>query len=527
MRHGRLLLILGLLVAVYVVVALRVSTGEPPPPHAPREVRSTTLSGPWTVAADPADTGLARGWPAGRFGGRRVQVPFAANAAAAARGGAALARAFRGSFSWYRTAFRTRYEGDFELDFDSVDRRARVWVDGVPVGHHEGGDAPFRVVFHATAGMHRLVVRADYRRPQTAATFNYGGIDRRVRLLPVGPVEISLPVVTTHLRPDGAATVDVSALVHNRGFSRPVELHGRLDNGRRHYILKYHLIRLARDASRRITARVTVRRPALWAPGRARRSGLVLAVPGLAHWSGHTGLRQLTWASGRLSLNGAPVVLRGATLTEDAYGHGDALTAGDIDRIVGELRAIGADAVRAERPLSPALLERLDAAGIMVWQGVGGPGAVQRALEAQLHPSIVGWGLGAGAGDAQAVALHTADPSRPVGASPAAPAVHLDAVVAGDPAGSPRDLVATFPSRLVVVAASGAPARTLARRVGAYVAAPGLTGIFAGSLRDFLVGPGFRAPTVAGGRDTSGLFTYRGAPRPTVAVVRRRFAAAG
>ncbi len=38
---------------------------------------------------------------------------------------------------------------------------------------------------------------------------------------------------------------------------------------------------------------------------------------------------------------------------------------------MGELKAIGANAARAQHPLDPALLERLDAAGILVWQGIG------------------------------------------------------------------------------------------------------------------------------------------------------------
>ena len=79
---------------------------------------------------------------------------------------------------------------------------------------------------------------------------------------------------------------------------------------------------------------------------------------------------------------------------------------------MAELQAIGANAVRSQHPLDPALLERLDAAGILVWQGIGpveGAGnwysttpallaeaeqqARTAALAAQLHPSIFAWNL--------------------------------------------------------------------------------------------------------------------------------------
>ncbi len=93
-------------------------------------------------------------------------------------------------------------------------------------------------------------------------------------------------------------------------------------------------------------------------------------------------------------------------------GHGDALTPGDQATLVSELQAIGANTVRSQHPLDPALLERLDAAGILVWQGIGPVEGASNwysttpkllreaeqqartaALAAQLHPSIIAWNL--------------------------------------------------------------------------------------------------------------------------------------
>jgi hypothetical protein len=80
---------------------------------------------------------------------------------------------------------------------------------------------------------------------------------------------------------------------------------------------------------------------------------------------------------------------------------------------VGRLQTIGANATRAQHPLNPALLERLDAAGILVWQEIGpwdSPGnwlettkALQReglqrvrasVEQLQTHPSVFAWNLG-------------------------------------------------------------------------------------------------------------------------------------
>jgi hypothetical protein len=195
------------------------------------------------------------------------------------------------------------------------------------------------------------------------------------------------------------------------------------------------------------TARASLRltRPRLWAPGHGRRQVLRLAVPGEAGWTSRVGLRELRWDGGRLRVNGRPVALHGASLHEDAAGRGDALRAGELDAIVGRLRAIGANATRAQHPLSPALLERLDAAGILLWQEVGpmeGPGnwtsttpsrrrlALRRDVvtveQDRIHPSVLTWSLaneaagdGHPGGQASYVAraarlLRRLDPGRPV-----------------------------------------------------------------------------------------------------------------
>ena len=111
--------------------------------------------------------------------------------------------------------------------------------------------------------------------------------------------------------------------------------------------------------------------PALWAPTSPNLYELTLASGADSGFSARVGLRQITWHGGHVYLNGQPLLLRGATIQEDALGHGDALTPSDENTIVRELKEIGANAVRTQHPLDPALLERLDAAGMLVWQGIG------------------------------------------------------------------------------------------------------------------------------------------------------------
>jgi beta-glucuronidase len=79
------------------------------------------------------------------------------------------------------------------------------------------------------------------------------------------------------------------------------------------------------------------------------------------------GLRSMEVKHGVLYLNNRHVLLRGASVHEDMPGHGAALTNGDMDRIVSDLKELGANVTRAHYLLNDRLLARLDRAGIMVW----------------------------------------------------------------------------------------------------------------------------------------------------------------
>src|SRR5439155_281182 len=249
---------------------------------------------------DPADTGAARGWARGGFGGRPVAVPYVPNARTL------TSRSFAGSVAWYERDLRVHRSGRYVVRFESVNHRATVWLDGRRVGAHTGTYLPFEIpITLDDRRAHRLVVRADWRDPER---------------MKAG---------------DGAA-------------------------------------------------------------------GSRAAI----------GRRELTWAAGQLRLNGRPLRLRGASLQEDARGRGDALRPADQATLARELVGLGANATRCQHPLDPGLLERLDAAGVLVWMGVGpvdSPGswtsrtahrrriARQRTMaavrEAQPHPSVIAYNL--------------------------------------------------------------------------------------------------------------------------------------
>jgi hypothetical protein len=392
------------------------------------------LDGAWTVKAGGVEG--------------RVKLPYSPNATAVS--GTAGEQSFQGSTATYRTSIDVPADGEYAIRFESVNHDAGVYVDGRLVVRHTGAYLPFEARVRLRAGHHKLLVRADWRSPAAMKAaawhrvwFNFGGIDREVTIRPLGASEVGDPGVVTRLLADGSALVDVTARVRNRAGARTLQVQGRL--GPR--VLQFAPVTLGPGHAATVRARLVVPRPNLWAPGHAALQTLQLSVSGdvTGGWRSKVGLRELRWAGGRLLLNGEPLVLRGASLQEDAPGRGDALTSEDMDAIIERLQAIGANATRSQHPLNPALLERLDAAGILVWQGVGpvdSPGAwtattpalrrqglrrVRRnVVQARTHPSVLAWNLanevannGHAGGQAQyidsaAQLVHRLDPGRPV-----------------------------------------------------------------------------------------------------------------
>ncbi len=386
----------------------------------------------WTLRIDPADRGTTLGWQRGGFGGASVSVPNVIDPTRYA--GAAAQANYEGSVAWYRTTFTAPATGTYALTFQSANFAAQAWVDGHALGSHRGSYLPFELRDRVAAGRHTLVVRIDWRNPGAQSQqgfhrtwFNWGGLDGEVDVRAIGPSELSNPTIQTTLTPAAAdsgttassatgtqtASVTISVQVRNDGASgRAIVPEGSLVHGAQTIALSFPEQHLAHGQTATASTTVTVPEPALWSPASPSLYQLTLAVGHECSYSARVGLRQLSWHGGRVYLNGRRLQVHGASIQEDALGHGDALTPGDENAIVAELRAIDANAVRAQHPLAPGLLERLDAAGILVWQGIGpveGAGnwysntpalladAESRARAAaivdELHPSIFAWNL--------------------------------------------------------------------------------------------------------------------------------------
>jgi beta-glucuronidase len=442
--------------AALIALAAAAAPAEAPPTPATGEGPSGRAAlTRWTLALDPSDRGLARGWQRGGFSGRTVTVPNDVDPTDIK--GRAGERNYEGSVAWYRTSFSAPAAGSYAFSFNSANFKATAYVDGRAIVSHRGSYLPFEGGATLTPGLHTLVVRVDWRDPAAQSRegfhrtwFNWGGLDGPVSVRPIGQSELLEPTIQTTLSPDtpqaAQAAVRLGVSVRNDGPERMIAPQGTLARAGQAIPVQFPGQTLAHGQTATFSASVTVAEPALWSPAQPNLYQLSLAVGQESGYSARVGLRELTWHGGRMYLNGERLQLHGASIQEDAQGHGDALTPHDQERIVAELKAIGANAVRSQHPLEPALLERLDAAGIVVWQGIGPvegasnwysttPALLREAeqqartaaIAAQLHPSIIAWNLVdevAGNGrDAAEVSyvqtltswLHKRDPTRMVG----------------------------------------------------------------------------------------------------------------
>src|SRR5204863_7580288 len=164
---------------------------------------------------------------------------------------------------------------------------------------------------------------------------------------------------------------DIRVRVRNTASTPPRPLTGELTRDGTRHAVRFKQVLVREGESRTVRGSVVIDDPDLWSPESPDRYALRVAVPGDAAIEQQVGLRELTWDGDGLYVNGDPIVLRGAALPADARGHGDAMTAGDEEQLVDGLREIGANATRSQLPLAQSMLERLDAAGILVWQEIG------------------------------------------------------------------------------------------------------------------------------------------------------------
>jgi Glycosyl hydrolases family 2, TIM barrel domain/Glycosyl hydrolases family 2 len=370
----------------------------PAPPPAGAIPPVTTLSNGWQVRTEPAspappqppppeetqpDNGSARASDTPAGPSPNQPGPWQPVGVPSVFDPRAEPELYAGQVKRYRLTFAGPPRDGFRWAFlfEEVRRKATVFLNGQRIGGNRDPYIPFSLDARGLrpGQPNTLEVLVDNRKDPRLREgwWNWGGIVRPVRLVPVSHARLEDPGLMSSVRCRGAgrrcrATLLVDGWMTRRGRGRlhpTVVVRLRSPSGR----VTRKAFRLPRQRARRrhLRLRMRVRSPRLWSPERPRLYSASLLVREGRRVeqieNRRIGLRSVKVKHGLLYLNNRPIQLRGASIHEDMPGHGAALSDADMDRIVSDLRDLHANVTRAHYLLSDELLARLDRAGIMVW----------------------------------------------------------------------------------------------------------------------------------------------------------------
>lgn len=427
------------------------------------------MGGTWLFRFDQGNRGLAQGFmrTTSTAGWVKRRVPYSWNATDPSN------ESFLGGVGWYRKDFRLP-SGARDLAwivrFESVNYRSRVWLNGRPLGSNRGAYLPFELRLPSgllkRGGVNRLVVRVDNRRfptdfppsnltakgVPTGGWWNYGGLLREVYLRRVDRLDITKTLVRPELpcaRCD--ASIRIRTTVRNvSDRAQRVRIRARVAG-------KAVTVGFGTLGPKRIAVfatKVGVRRPRLWSPASPALYDVEIAARAAAgeqrpqvvqRWNVKTGIRKLEVdETGKMTLNGQPMNVRGFGYHEEKVGRGFAIDNATRLQHLEWARDAGATMMRSHYPLHPYMHEAADRLGMLIWSEIPVYSVRTNELKKKIvrdlatkelrdnievngnHPSIVVWSIGnelsARPGPVQGFYISRAarlakelDPTRPVG----------------------------------------------------------------------------------------------------------------
>lgn len=256
------------------------------------------------------------------------------------------------------------------LRFEAANYTAKVYLNGKPVGEHEGGFTPFSMevtdVLRASGNQLTVGVdstaRPDGVPPPVTDWENYGGITRPMRLVITPGTFIDEAWV--RLSKDGkiAATVTLDGAlaanqeVHVRVAELGLDLVGKTD--------AKGVLNVSTPAPKRL---------ARWSPESPKLYDVVVQA-GEDRLTDRVGFRTIETKGSEILLNGKPIFLRGISIHEEELGDNPArtITEAGARALLGEVKeGLHGNFVRlAHYPHSEITTRLADEMGLLVWSEI-------------------------------------------------------------------------------------------------------------------------------------------------------------
>ncbi|MCX6132838.1 MAG: DUF4982 domain-containing protein [Ignavibacteriales bacterium] len=336
---------------------------------------------------------------------------------------------YRRSASWYKKELfvpASKISLQYLLEFEGVNIKSDVYVNGSRAGGHSGGYLAFTVdmtPFLKNGETNTILVRADNSYdpnviPSQKSDFHiYGGITRDVWLNIVPPqfverVLIKTPKVT---RKEAETVVNVS--IANAGAA---EMNGEVeavlkDRGGKEIGRRSARVKLSKGTTECALTMQNVKNPDLWSPSDPALYTVSVSLKQAGRMIDNVveriGYRWFEFQEhGPFFLNGERLLLRGTHRHEDYAGLASAMPDSLHRKDMTMIKEMGANFVRlAHYPQDPEVYKACDELGILVWDELpwcrGGMGGeewktnTRRLLKEQIvqnfnHPSIIIHSLG-------------------------------------------------------------------------------------------------------------------------------------
>ena len=350
----------------------------PDPNHPrPQMTRETwrDLSGEWEFAFDDKKNGVRRHWANRPSLPLRITVPFAYQAPLSGIDDKGIHEVVWYALDLDPTA--EERENDLLLHFGAVDYVATVYLNGVVIGGHRGGNVPFAIDVkpYLKKGRNRLALRVEDGQskaqprgkqawtgvPKSCDYYCTTGIWQRVWLEAAPPRRIESLTLVPKLDPD---RLEVAVRLHAQAADYRIEVE-KTDSGERSSF----------DVIGAAAASFTLPMPAdrRWTPETPTLHGLKLRL-----YEGETlldevhtyaGIREITVRGDRFLLNGEPTFLK--LVLDQGYWPDGGLTPPDGDALKADVeltKAMGFNGARKHQKVEdPRWLGYCDRLGLLVW----------------------------------------------------------------------------------------------------------------------------------------------------------------
>ena len=398
-------------------------------PPVARASTSIDLNGPWLFRIQGVSEGEATGWPqAVPAGTEMVRVPHTWNVGA---------HADHEGKGWYFRSFALPAElldKHVEIRFGATFYKSRVWLNGQPLGGHEGGHTAYVLDATGRAKAENLLVVELDNRPGVATIpgwarrldathdswydwWHYGGIVRDVAVVVSDTGLIRRQRIRSRVEQDAATVSDTVVLEGHGPAPHPARLSlVAWDPSGEVAARAEQAVSLAAGAQE-VAVELRLQAVKLWRlddPQLYRLEARLLDEDGRLLDSGSDtfGLRTIAIRDRKLYVNGEHVRLTGLTRHEDSPWEGLAESAGTIAYDYDDLKALNVNLTRpVHYPQHPLVLDYADRHGILlmpeipIWQFSEAQllDPQVRALARQMmkemieqagnHPSVMAWSV--------------------------------------------------------------------------------------------------------------------------------------